>query len=52
MKTARTPRFDNAWHKAIAMYPDENDRRALTEAIRKYQLDGVEPDLPDRKSVV
>lgn len=28
------------------MYPDENDRRALTEAIRKYQLDGVEPDLP------
>lgn len=46
MKTARTPRFDNAWHKAIAMYPDEKDRRALTEAIRKYQLDGVEPDLP------
>lgn len=28
------------------MYPDENDRRALTEAIRKYQLDGIEPDLP------
>ncbi len=46
MKTTRTPRFDNAWHKAIAMYPDENDRRALTEAIRKYQLDGIEPDLP------
>lgn len=46
MKTTRTPRFDDAWHKAIAMYPDENDRRALTEAIRKYQLDGIEPDLP------
>lgn len=45
MKTHR-PRFDKAWHEAIALYPDAADREALTAAILDYQTDCTEPILP------
>ena len=47
MKTLqRTPRFDRHWDEVIAIYPNESDRLLLTSAIKQYQLDGTEPQLP------
>ena len=46
MKKTRTPRFDKFWQKIIELYPDAADREALTTAIRNYQIDGIEPQLP------
>lgn len=46
MKKTRTPRFDKSWQETIELYPDAADREALTTAIRNYQIDGIEPQLP------
>lgn len=46
MKKTRTPRFDKSWQETIELYPDAADRDALTTAIRNYQIDGIEPQLP------
>lgn len=43
---SRPPRFDKQWSETISMLENEHDRQALTEAIRRYQLDGTEPQLP------
>lgn len=46
MKTRqRIPRFDRRWDEIIALYPDESARVLLTSAIKRYQLDGTEPQL-------
>ncbi len=42
----RAPRFDRQWTELIDMLPDENERKLLTDAIVKYQLDATEPELP------
>ncbi len=42
----RIPRFDRRWDEIIALYPDESVRVLLTSAIKRYQLDGTEPQLP------
>ncbi len=47
MKThTRLPRFDRQWEATIAIYENETDRRLLTSAIKDYQLNGTEPQLP------
>ncbi len=47
----RAPRFDRQWTELINLLPDENDRKLLTDAIVKYQLDATEPDLPPHLAV-
>ena len=49
--TQRLPRFDRQWEDAISRLADLHDRELLTEAIRRYQLDGTEPDLPAELAV-
>ncbi len=49
--TLRAPRFDRQWTELINMLPDENERKLLTDAIVKYQLDATEPDLPTHLAV-
>lgn len=44
--TTRPPRFDKQWSQTIIDNLDKADGEAFAEAIRRYQLDGTEPDLP------
>ncbi len=47
----RAPRFDRQWTELIDMLPDENERKLLTDAIVRYQLDATEPELPPHLAV-
>ncbi len=47
----RAPRFDRQWTELINLLPDEDDRKLLTDAIVKYQLDATEPELPPHLAV-
>lgn len=49
--TTRPPRFDKHWDEIISLIPSITDREAFAEAIRRYQLDGTEPDLPPELAV-
>ncbi len=49
--TPRAPRFDRQWTELINLLPDEDDRKLLTDAIVKYQLDATEPNLPAHLAV-
>ena len=44
--TSRPPRFDKQWSETIAANLLATDAELLTNAIRRYQLDGTLPDLP------
>ncbi len=44
--TSRPPRFDNQWTETITAHLAADDAELLTNAIRRYQLDGILPDLP------
>ncbi len=48
---SRAPRFDRQWAELINLLPDKNDRKLLTDAIIKYQLDTTEPHLPAHLAV-
>ncbi len=47
----RAPRFDRQWTELINLLPDENERKLLTDAIVRYQLDATEPQLPAHLAV-
>ncbi len=47
----RAPRFDRQWTELINLLPDEDDRKLLTDAIVRYQLDATEPQLPPHLAV-
>lgn len=47
----RPPRFDKQWDAAIGRLPSLTDRETLTEAIRLYQIEGTEPQLPPALAV-
>lgn len=49
--TTRPPRFDKHWDEIISLIPSITDREAFAEAIRRYQLDGTEPELPPELAV-
>lgn len=49
--TTRPPRFDKQWSQTIIDNLDKADGEAFAEAIRRYQLDGTEPDLPPELAV-
>lgn len=49
--TTRPPRFDKQWSQTIIDNLDKANGEAFAEAIRRYQLDGTEPDLPPELAV-
>ena len=44
--TSRPPRFDKQWTETITAHLAADDAELLTNAIRRYQLDGTLPELP------